>query len=189
MPKIEATIPRNWKARRIPGFPGYIVCFKGNVYSCRGTGSGRWSKKWKRLKACHIVSRKYKYAGVCLYKDNGIRKLSSVGRLVLLAFKGTPPRGFECCHKNGDATDNRLSNLYWGSRKDNIRDAISHGTHNCIRRGDTEPFAKLTEEQVREIRRDYIPWKRPLSYFARKFHVSVDCIHDVILRRTWEQVV
>ena len=55
-----------------------------------------------------------------------------VHRLVLKTFKGDPPDGKpNCLHKDGDATNNRLWNLYWGDQVDNLRDCIRHGTHRA----------------------------------------------------------
>jgi hypothetical protein len=51
-----------------------------------------------------------------------------VHKLVLLAFVGTAPDTHECRHLNGDPADNRLENLCWGTRSENIKDAVRHGT-------------------------------------------------------------
>jgi HNH endonuclease/NUMOD4 motif-containing protein len=51
-----------------------------------------------------------------------------VHRLVLAAFVGPCPRGLEGCHENGDPSDNRLSNLRWGTHTSNNRDKQRHGT-------------------------------------------------------------
>lgn len=56
-------------------------------------------------------------------------KTRLVHRLVLEAFVGPCPPGHECCHRDGDPSNNCLDNLYWGTRSDNVRDAIQHGTH------------------------------------------------------------
>lgn len=38
------------------------------------------------------------------------------------------------CHRNGEKTDNRVENLYWGSNGDNQRDSVRHGTHPMARK-------------------------------------------------------
>jgi hypothetical protein len=63
-----------------------------------------------------------------------------IHQLVLEAFVG--PRPFpdaEARHINGDASDNRLANLGWGTKSENMLDRVTHGTHplanktHCLR--------------------------------------------------------
>jgi hypothetical protein len=37
--------------------------------------------------------------------------------------------GLSVLHKNGTHDDDRLDNLYWGTQKQNMEDAVRHGTH------------------------------------------------------------
>lgn len=54
-----------------------------------------------------------------------------VHRLVLEAFVGPCPDGMECLHRNDDPTDNRLCNLRWGTRAQNLADRVLNGNpHN-----------------------------------------------------------
>jgi len=57
----------------------------------------------------------------------GRRNTRMVHELVLSTFAGPRPAKYECCHINGIPTDNRLENLRWGTRSDNIRDSVRHG--------------------------------------------------------------
>lgn len=61
--------------------------------------------------------------------DGEIRKSADIHRLVMVAFCGPCPDGMEVCHNNGDPTDNRLSNLRYGTRSENIYDMVKHGAH------------------------------------------------------------
>ena len=88
------------------------------------------------------------YNDVDLYKD-GKKKKKKVHRLVMEAFVGPCPDGMECRHLNGNSRDNRLENLKWGTKAENIEDTLRHG-HTT--RGERHPMVKLTESQVREIR-------------------------------------
>lgn len=69
----------------------------------------------------------------------GNKRIVCVHILVLEAFAGPRPLGAEACHRNGNPSDNRLENLYWGSHADNMKDMTQHGTHRntakteCIR--------------------------------------------------------
>jgi hypothetical protein len=65
-------------------------------------------------------------------KPGGAIKLKTmrVHRLVLDAFVGPCPDGMECRHLNGVKADCRLSNLAWGTRKENIEDRVRHANHS-----------------------------------------------------------
>jgi hypothetical protein len=71
------------------------------------------------------------YHVVNLSKD-GDRAKFYVHRLVLLAFRGEPEPGAECCHCNGIRDDNRLQNLRWDTHLSNVQDAITSGTYHFI---------------------------------------------------------
>lgn len=104
----------NWKA--IPGYEGqYEVSDQGNVRTFRRGANGRLLKPG-RMPQGHL--------SVAL----GRRNSQCVHKLVLLAFVGPAPDRHECCHNNGNPADNRLENLRWGTRRENILDAVRHGT-------------------------------------------------------------
>lgn len=56
----------------------------------------------------------------------------------------------EACHNNGNRSDNRLENLRWDTAKENQKDRDLHGTGQ---QGENGPNAKLSNEQVLEMRR------------------------------------
>lgn len=58
----------------------------------------------------------------------GVIRTHHVHYLVILAFEGERPDGMDIRHLNGDPTDNRLSNLAYGTRSENCQDSIEHGT-------------------------------------------------------------
>jgi NUMOD4 motif-containing protein/HNH endonuclease len=59
---------------------------------------------------------------------NGVHDNRYIAQLVLEAFVGPPPGAAECCHNNGDNTDNRLVNLRWDTHSANMLDKQLHGT-------------------------------------------------------------
>lgn len=60
---------------------------------------------------------------------DGRRHQVAVHVLVLRAFRGPRPAGMEGCHGDGDATNNRLSNLRWDTSSANNRDQVQHCVH------------------------------------------------------------
>jgi len=52
-------------------------------------------------------------------------------RLVLEAFVGPCPPGMECLHWDDNHSNNRLANLRWGTRTENMRDMSRNGNGNA----------------------------------------------------------
>ena len=68
------------------------------------------------------------------FRHNGRSQVVWLHRLVLSTFVGEAPEGTECYHINGDRAENRLANLKWATRSENILDSVQHGTHNMTRK-------------------------------------------------------
>lgn len=78
-----------------------------------------------------------------------------IHHIVLNTFYGPCPEGLECRHLNGNRSDNRWpENLEWGTKQENYKDRIRHGTDHS---GERNPSSKFTEAEISEIR------KRPES--------------------------
>lgn len=110
------------------------------------------------------------YLRVLLYKD-GKTKSYYVHVLVAKAFVPNPDNKRQVNHIDGDKSNNCVDNLEWTTPSENIAHAFETG----LRKSGCEHFrAKLTAEQIREIRRDCIPGdiERGLKPFARKFNVT-----------------
>lgn len=112
-----------WSA--IPAWPGYEASDCGQIRSVdRIVGPrifrGLILKTW--------IDPRWNMPKVTL--SNAGRQLNrGVGSLVLSAFVGPCPPGLECCHNDGDSTNNRLTNLRWDTHSSNVFDQVRHGTH------------------------------------------------------------
>jgi len=117
------------------------------------------------------------------FTDSNVREQVMIHRLVLTAFEGEPLNKHECCHYDGDRENNHLKNLRWDTRKNNHADKKRHGTDF---RGSKNPFAKLTEQKVIEIRlaRRHYTYKQ----IADIYGVSVGCIAKIMCRQSWRHV-
>lgn len=69
------------------------------------------------------------YPSVRLYKQGKAYNVYA-HRAVMAAFVGPCPKGLEVCHNNGIRSDARLSNLRYGTRGENVRDSVKHGTNH-----------------------------------------------------------
>jgi hypothetical protein len=66
-----------------------------------------------------------------------------------------------------------------------MRDMVSKGRHaRCAPLGEGHPFAKLTEEQVRNIRRS----KKTGVALAREYGMHVATISEIKNRKIWKHV-
>jgi hypothetical protein len=88
-------------------------------------------------------------------------------------------------HLNGIKTDNRAENLSWGTQKDNMADARGHGTISC---GENRANAKMTEELVRQLRAEYVPWVVSESFLCKKYGIKKSTLHQALVGTTWAHV-
>ena len=123
--------------RRAPGFAGYHVSNLGRVRSCLGP----------RDRILSLVEHSGGYRQVGLRRE-GKTHTVLVHSLVLEAFARPRRDREEACHRNGDRTDNRIANLSWGTKTDNMRDAARHGTAGTWMKSQ----AVLAPEVVESIR-------------------------------------
>lgn len=133
-----------WKA--VPAHPMYEVSDVGCVRSwksTRGLGRGNGTVTFRSAEPKILKIQKQKY--LVVHMD---QKPVLIHRAVLAAFSG-PPNGRQCRHLNGNPHDNRLSNLKWGTAKDNADDRAAHGT---LARGMRSNHSALTDDDVIRIR-------------------------------------
>lgn len=105
-----------------------------------------------------------KYLSVKLCRFGKIEK-RKIHELILTTFVGPRPKGKQCCHDDGNHDNNVKSNLYWGTKLENEADKQRHGT---TARGETNGNAKLTDEQVEQIRQS----TKFQKDIAREFGIS-----------------
>lgn len=106
-----------------------------------------------------------------------------VHALVLTAFVGPRPAGYDSCHHDGDPANNRLGNLRWGTRSENMQDAIRHGTINRNgMQGEAHPRAKLSDAAVLAIRAAN---DASTEQLASAYGVSRSAIKSVRSGKSW----
>ena len=72
--------------------------------------------------------------------------------------------------------------LFLGTYKDNAEDMVKK---NRSLKGERHSNAKLTEKNVRDIRRRK---KEPVAHLASIYGVSAYTIKDILRKRTWKHV-
>ncbi len=176
--KYEDTL-RKEEWRPIPGYPLYEASNFGRVKSHK-----RGGRIMSQIKTG--VKNKH-YMAVSIYTGKLPRrtKLEKVHRLVLMAFDRLPNDEDVGCHKDDDQTFNHFENLYWGSRKDNTRDAIANGKFvpkNGNGRGDSHPSTRLSDKSVAQIHAEYTGARGQQIELARKYGVCQSHISKILSR-------
>jgi len=155
----------------IPGFPGYEASDHGQV---RNALTGRTLKQRQS---------QFGYWKVGPVVD-GRSKMVFVHRLVMLAFCDPYPadRPFTN-HINGQKLDNRLENLEFCSRSENVRHAFATGLHQG-NHGERNSQAKLCAVDVGAIR-SLIAGGLSRSEIGRRYGVTHRTISNIALGKQW----
>lgn len=204
------------KVKAIDGFPGYSVSDMGDVFSTMPSYRYCHVKSRRKLaqekhaagyRVVHLstsnpgtplnpVMNGKKAAMVRWHKakiekspDRMVKRF--VHRLVLEAFVGKCPDKMHARHLNGNPSDNRVENLAWGTRSENMMDRVRHGTSN---RGERHGMAKVTKEIALKIRAEgRLANKRVrrcdnggnYKAIAKKYGVSIGTVESITLGHTW----
>jgi len=180
-----------WKD--IEGFPGYQVSNKSRVKSLGRERVKIYEGKYNGKE----VIQNYKeriltprlgnkgYLGVHLY-NNGM-KTFSLHRLVALAFIPNPSGERTINHIDGNKLNNDLSNLEWMSVKENLQHAHSNGLINHSI-GEDHYISKLSEDDVRSIRKYSNEFKVSQKLLGKMYCVSAGSIQNIVERTTWKHI-
>ena len=176
------TVPSiTYKSLDFIGFPKYRVGDDSSIWSSH-------SGHWQRLKPAQCRKTKRLIVSLC---HGGKSRSSHVHTLVLLAFVGPRPEGAEACHfPDRNPANCNLTNLRWGSSKDNHSDAVIHGTKGP---GELHPRATITAEIVLAIRAEADAFRRKgwrgwRFVLARKYGMTDRCLKHIIDRTSWKHV-
>lgn len=149
--------------KRISQHPEYFIREDGLV----------WSTKTNRFLTPSIQGRGYHQ--VTLYPKQAL-----VHRLVAETFFSNLENKPCVNHKDGNKTNNNVSNLEWVTIQENNKHAWNTGLKKSNDR------AILSIEQVREIRTKYIPYKYGIPKLAKEYNVSNKCVENILYRNTWK---
>ena len=158
--------------RPIDGRAGYSVSDHGRV---------KWRERIRKL-----TTDANGYLQVTFW-DGGASRQTAVSGLVAAAWHGPRPDDAVVRHLNGVKTDNRPSNLCYGTAQENEADKVAHGTQV---RGSAHHSSKLSAEQVTAIRQRYSACDpaNHLRALAAQFGVGAKTIHKIVKRETWKHL-
>lgn len=166
--------------RPVPGAPGYDVSDAGRVRSWwRVGGYPRIETQPQRLLKPGRHPAGYPYVNI--RQDGRPQRSLKVHELVLAAFVGPKQPGQCCRHLDGDPTNNRVSNLAWGSIKENAEDMVKHGRSTA---GERHPKAKLTGGAARKV---YLA-NGTQSAIAARFGISQGQVSHIRTGKHWRNV-
>lgn len=175
-----------WKP--IKDYPGYEISDDGQVRSYWKAGGykglNRLMPEPQRILKPQLYGQSYcKHWHVLLYNERR-RKLWKVHRLVLLHFGPEQPVDKPLAlHKDDNRNNNHIDNLYWGDKSNNTLDSVKNGTFGDRKGENNGKSAKLTSEQVLEIRKSYP--EVSASELGKKYGISSDHITRIIRRERW----
>lgn len=156
-------------------------------YAVSNTGRVKRTSYGKRTnpgRLRKITTARSGYQWLRLNVDGQESKALFVHRLVLEAFIGPRP-DLDVNHKNGNKSDNRLENLEYCTRAENIRHAIREirtMKYDHVS-GQNGVVSKLTDIQARMIRDLHATGKYSQVTLAAAFGVSQPAIHHVLYKR------
>lgn len=155
----------------IDRFPDYLFRADGSVVSLT-------------RKEPFVMSpiRAGQYKALTLRRADGALERVYLHRAIAEAFHGPCPDGMQCCHLDGDKSNNSAGNLRWDTPSANNRHKDMHGTSP---RGARNPMAKLTPEAVEAMRAARDETGKSYAGIAQDFNVSTMTAFRAISGQSW----
>jgi len=147
------------------------------------TKDGKVFRNGKEL-STSLTNRGYKTLRMSL---NGVRKHLSIHRAVAELYIPNPNNLLEVDHLDTNKLNNHYTNLEWVTYKENRYRAIRN---DLMKVGEDYEHTKLTEEEVKYIRENYIP-KHPQfsgAALSRKFGVGNAQISRIVNNKRWKHL-
>lgn len=147
---------------------------------------------WKRVEKTDncwiwrggVNSRGY---GNFAFRKNGKVINNRAHRFAYILSEGKVPLNLMVCHKCNNPLCVRPDHLYMGSGSDNVQDAIISGLWNPPQ-GEKNGMSKLTEKEVRKIRKMFASGNYYQKELANIFGVMRENISQIVNKRSWAHI-
>lgn len=171
------------EVREIPDFPLYAITLTGQVWSVKppnGRSPMRGIPKLMKVRCVHNAWT------VNLHNESGIHSMT-IARLMLISFVNNAPfEDAKASFIDGNFSNFALSNLEWTTHSWYRMRAVKRHGGNYIYGEDIGP-AKLTEVQVRQIRRAYLNGVT-ITSLAKDYQMGWTAIYNVVNYKSWKHV-
>jgi hypothetical protein len=148
----------------------------------------RFLAKVTKTNSCWLWNgARQKRTGHGIYRDENHRQ-TSAHRVSWMLLVGPIPEGLWVLHDCPGGDNPRCVNpdhLFLGTPQDNLADMRSKGRQA---RGEKHGHAKLSEEDVRSIRRRYATGEAKQQELADEYKVGQGIISQIIHRKLWSHV-
>lgn len=176
--------------RPIEGFVGiYEISNWGNVKTLTREIKDYRGTYIRKGKILNRYNDKAGYYKVKLYNGDASFASCPVHRLVAIHFISNPNNYPQINHIDGHPENNYVSNLEWCNISQNTIHAYKTGLkkkENYV--GEACIFAKLTEKQVLDIRKEYAEGNIFQTTLGLKYNTTTTNINSIIHRNTWKHV-
>jgi hypothetical protein len=148
---ITSIEKENEEWRTVKDFPDYAVSNLGRVKRIKKAKSYPEGMILSPAEEKRLLKNGKKKGYLFVRLTNGKTiKIKKIHSLVLEAFVNPRPEGYECNHKDGVKSNNKLDNLEWVTRSENV----IHSYVNKLKegkRGELSHLCKLKESDAKEI--------------------------------------
>lgn len=186
---VEAVARERWLP--VVGWEGYYeVSDMGQVRSVDRivpNGGGRFCSAPGRLLSPRL--QMHGYLCVTLRRGRAVRKIASVHRLVAAAFIPNSDLAPNINHIDCDRANNVASNLEWCTQAENLAHMAKLGRASKHAAGKRPSCACLTDEQVRQMRKQYLRGGTSHADISAQYGVSKKTVTNALNRRTYSDVL
>jgi len=171
-----------WKS--VIGFEeGYEISNFGRLKSKKRLVDYGWKQCIRPSKILSFRKGKYGYLYTVI-SINKIRKTVKAHRLVAITFLPNPLNLPDINHKDGNKSNNYLSNLEWCNKSHNIKHAYKLGLKKS-KKGQDSHLSKINKNIVDIIRFEYRNKKYSQNKLAIKYNISQSQINRIVNFKNW----